>query len=131
MDTQDKKAGKPRSSEARAWLTEARERAGLTLNQAAAKMKISPELHRWLEWNTAIITHPGIADRMRKLYGLTLAERNSLVAEKWAKADGRRRKGKADRGAADREGAPEGATSDQRIENSRERSCDPKGGSRQ
>lgn len=68
----------------REWLIAAREKLQLTVGQAAGTLRISPTLLHWLEQSNSTITHPGIADRIRKLYKLTIEQRNSLVAPKHA-----------------------------------------------
>lgn len=64
----------------RDWLIQAREKMGKTVKQAAAELRISPTLLHWLETSDTTITHPGIADRIRKMYRLSVEQRNDLVA---------------------------------------------------
>ena len=74
-------------SSRREWLIEAREKKGLTINQAVAAVKISPTLLHWLETSDTTIIHPGIADRIRKMYRLSVEQRNDLVAVQYEIAE--------------------------------------------
>ena len=65
----------------REWLIAAREKKELSINQAAFALKISPTLLTWLERGADTITHPGIADRIRKFYKLTVEQRNDIITK--------------------------------------------------
>ena len=78
----------------REWLIAAREKLGYNVEQAADRLHISETLLTWLEKFDETITHPGIADRIREMYKLTLDQRNDLVAVQYEITDKPKRRRK-------------------------------------
>ena len=80
----------------REWLIAAREKQKMTVQQAAGKLRISPTLLLWLEMDENTITHPGIADRIRRLYKLTVEQRNDMVAVQYEIKEKPKKKARAE-----------------------------------
>ena len=76
----------------REWLIAAREKQKMTVQQAAGKLRISPTLLLWLEMDENTITHPGIADRIRRQY----KQRNDMVAVQYEIKEKPKKKARAE-----------------------------------
>jgi DNA-binding XRE family transcriptional regulator len=66
----------------REYLIEARKATGLTREDAAFRLKISPFLYTMLERDDEWITHPNIALRVKKFFRLTVDQYETMVHEK-------------------------------------------------
>ena len=73
----------------RQYLIDAREAMGLTREDAAFRLKISPFLYIQLERDDKWITHPNIALRVKKFFRLTVEQYETMVH---AKHRGRKRR---------------------------------------
>ena len=70
----------------RTYMTEFRERNGLTLNSMARICEVSERLLLMLEECDRDVTHPKIAERVGKAYELTPAQTEGLMPEHYRKS---------------------------------------------
>lgn len=73
----------------RQYLLDARAEMGLTQKAAAHRLRISLYLYMMLERDDAWITHPNIARRIKRLYGLTDAQYETMMHQKHWRRKGR------------------------------------------
>lgn len=70
------------------YMIQCRKKTGLSLDEMARYLKISPKLLRLLEEDDCTVTHPKIARRIKETYHLTAAQYLGLIPENYRPGPG-------------------------------------------